>query len=188
MSIRVQSVSRPGGSAADFADASTGGQSWRGSQRMCQLGSDATREAAEIDARARSDARPDPRRPGAPRRGTSSRLHAESISGTTERRSCRIRANSTACKRSSGVLAPRGVTDLRAGPGSSHAENRRTAGGWCPGRDLNPDELPHTPLKRTRIPIPPPGQVHRARRDRSGGVRWYRGRDMNPYALAGTSS
>src|SRR3990170_5191082 len=33
---------------------------------------------------------------------------------------------------------------------------------WCPGRDLNPDELPHTPLKRTRIPIPPPG--HRARR------------------------
>ena len=30
---------------------------------------------------------------------------------------------------------------------------------WCPGRDLNPDELPHTPLKRTRIPIPPPGQV-----------------------------
>src|SRR3954449_1743532 len=28
---------------------------------------------------------------------------------------------------------------------------------WCPGRDLNPDELPHTPLKRTRIPIPPPG-------------------------------
>ena len=33
-------------------------------------------------------------------------------------------------------------------------------GEWCPGRDLNPDELPHTPLKRTRIPIPPPGQVH----------------------------
>ena len=23
---------------------------------------------------------------------------------------------------------------------------------------MNPDELPHTPLKRTRIPIPPPGQ------------------------------
>src|SRR5690242_15675954 len=58
---------------------------------------------------------------------------------------------------------------------------------WCPGRDLNPDELPHTPLKRTRIPIPPPGQVRR-RLDRSGGVRWYRGRDLNPYALAGTSS
>src|SRR5262245_2143555 len=33
------------------------------------------------------------------------------------------------------------------------------SGEWCPGRDLNPDELPHTPLKRTRIPIPPPGQV-----------------------------
>src|SRR5688572_30282231 len=28
---------------------------------------------------------------------------------------------------------------------------------WCPGRDLNPDGFPHTPLKRTRIPIPPPG-------------------------------
>ena len=34
---------------------------------------------------------------------------------------------------------------------------------WCPGRDLNPDELPHTPLKRTRIPIPPPGQGARLR-------------------------
>ena len=29
---------------------------------------------------------------------------------------------------------------------------------WCPDRDLNPDDLRHTPLKRTRIPIPPPGQ------------------------------
>ena len=28
---------------------------------------------------------------------------------------------------------------------------------WCPDRDLNPDDLRHTPLKRTRIPIPPPG-------------------------------
>ena len=34
---------------------------------------------------------------------------------------------------------------------------------WCPGRDLNPDELPHTPLKRTRIPIPPPGHQVRCR-------------------------
>ena len=129
-------------------------------------------------------------RAGRARRGgrTSSRLHAESVSGTTERRSCRIRANSTACKRSSGVLAPRGVTDLRAGPGSSHAENRRTAGGWCPGRDLNPDELPHTPLKRTRIPIPPPGQVSRAGAREVRLEGWYRGRDLNPYALAGTSS
>ena len=32
---------------------------------------------------------------------------------------------------------------------------------WCPDRDLNPDDLRHTPLKRTRIPIPPPG--HRCR-------------------------
>src|SRR3954451_17838662 len=40
--------------------------------------------------------------------------------------------------------------------------------GWCPGRDLNPDELPHTPLKRTRIPIPPPGLVHRRERRSRG--------------------
>src|SRR4029079_2811700 len=39
---------------------------------------------------------------------------------------------------------------------------------WCPGRDLNPDELPHTPLKRTRIPIPPPGHQVRCRRLCSG--------------------
>ena len=68
------------------------------------------------------------------------------------------------------------------------AEGRESGDGkWCPGRDLNPDELPHTPLKRTRIPIPPPGQVCRASR-RVGRERWYRGRDLNPYALAGTSS
>src|SRR6059036_2891163 len=30
-------------------------------------------------------------------------------------------------------------------------EPRLSRRGWCPGRDLNPDELPHTPLKRTRI-------------------------------------
>src|SRR6476620_5555007 len=39
---------------------------------------------------------------------------------------------------------------------------RTSSGEWCPGRDLNPDELPHTPLKRTRIPIPPPGQGARS--------------------------
>jgi hypothetical protein len=38
------------------------------------------------------------------------------------------------------------------------ASRPRVSGrGWCPGRDLNPDGLLHTPLKRTRIPIPPPG-------------------------------
>ena len=26
---------------------------------------------------------------------------------------------------------------------------------WCERRDLNPYELPHTPLKRARLPIPP---------------------------------
>ena len=41
-------------------------------------------------------------------------------------------------------------------PGRRSSERAKE---WCPGRDLNPDELPHTPLKRTRIPIPPPGQV-----------------------------
>ena len=46
---------------------------------------------------------------------------------------------------------------------------------WCPGRDLNPDDLRHTPLKRTRIPIPPPGH-------------WYRGRDLNPHDLSVTWS
>src|SRR5690625_4428944 len=30
---------------------------------------------------------------------------------------------------------------------------------WCPGWDLNPHGLPHTPLKRTRLPIPPPGRA-----------------------------
>src|SRR5437867_10975484 len=29
---------------------------------------------------------------------------------------------------------------------------------WCPGRDLNSHGFPHTPLKRTCLPIPPPGQ------------------------------
>ena len=57
----------------------------------------------------------------------------------------------------------------RAGMGPPNPERRSTtdrrseiSAEWCPGRDLNPDELPHTPLKRTRIPIPPPGQVFRA--------------------------
>src|SRR6185369_6973697 len=45
-------------------------------------------------------------------------------------------------------------------PQASAAENQED---WCPGRDLNPDELPHTPLKRTRIPIPPPGHQVRCR-------------------------
>ena len=41
------------------------------------------------------------------------------------------------------------------------ASRPRVSGrGWCPGRDLNPDGLLHTPLKRTRIPIPPPGHEH----------------------------
>src|SRR5256885_4387246 len=31
---------------------------------------------------------------------------------------------------------------------------------WCPGRDLNSHGFPHTPLKRTCLPIPPPGQRH----------------------------
>src|SRR6266508_4096145 len=43
------------------------------------------------------------------------------------------------------------------GPGGPPRSSAR----WCPGRDLNPDELPHTPLKRTRIPIPPPGHDSR---------------------------
>ena len=37
-------------------------------------------------------------------------------------------------------------------------------GSWCPGRDLNPDGFLHTPLKRTRIPIPPPGHEGYVRR------------------------
>src|SRR5262245_3162467 len=43
---------------------------------------------------------------------------------------------------------------------------RRSGREWCPGRDLNPDELPHTPRKRTRIPIPPPGHQVRRRKFR----------------------
>ena len=55
---------------------------------------------------------------------------------------------------------------------------------WCPDRDLNPDDLRHTPLKRTRIPIPPPG--HRCCVTET--LVWYRGRDLNPYVLADTGS
>ena len=62
------------------------------------------------------------------------------------------------------------------------------SGRWCPGRDLNPDELPHTPLKRTRIPIPPPGLEVSLRSTGPRSRVWYRGRDLNPYALADTSS
>ena len=29
--------------------------------------------------------------------------------------------------------------------------------GWCPGRDLNSYGINHTPLKRARLPVPPPG-------------------------------
>jgi|GEM_PF-1581837 hypothetical protein len=28
---------------------------------------------------------------------------------------------------------------------------------WCPGRDLNSYGVNHTPLKRARLPVPPPG-------------------------------
>ena len=31
---------------------------------------------------------------------------------------------------------------------------------WCERRDLNPYELPHTPLKRARLPIPPLSHIH----------------------------
>ena len=30
---------------------------------------------------------------------------------------------------------------------------------WCERRDLNPYELPHTPLKRARLPIPPLSRI-----------------------------
>ncbi len=72
-------------------------------------------------------------------------------------------------------------------PAASKRPPRRRSSGsakWCPGRDLNPDELPHTPLKRTRIPIPPPGQVSPF----VGPREWYRGRDSNPHDLAATGT
>ena len=31
---------------------------------------------------------------------------------------------------------------------------------WCERRDLNPYELPHTPLKRARLPIPPLSRIY----------------------------
>ena len=31
---------------------------------------------------------------------------------------------------------------------------------WCERRDLNPYELPHTPLKRARLPIPPLSHIN----------------------------
>src|SRR5690606_4076933 len=30
---------------------------------------------------------------------------------------------------------------------------------WCPGWDLNPHGVTHTPLKRARLPVPPPGRL-----------------------------
>ena len=37
-------------------------------------------------------------------------------------------------------------------------KNYNTQKKWCPGRDLNPHGLLHTPLKRTCLPVPPPGR------------------------------
>src|SRR4051812_13066334 len=48
-------------------------------------------------------------------------------------------------------------TMQRPSGGEYRRVERSGEGEWCPGRDLNPDDLRHTPLKRTRIPIPPPG-------------------------------
>ena len=31
---------------------------------------------------------------------------------------------------------------------------------WCEGRDLNSQGINHTPLKRARLPIPPPSPIH----------------------------
>ena len=39
------------------------------------------------------------------------------------------------------------------------AYQRRAA--WWATRDSNPDELPHTPLKRARLPVPPAAQLSR---------------------------
>lgn len=36
-------------------------------------------------------------------------------------------------------------------------------GKWCSERDSNPHKLPHTPLKRTRLPIPPPEHLNQPR-------------------------
>ena len=41
---------------------------------------------------------------------------------------------------------------------------------WCPGRDLNSHGFPHTPLKRTCLPIPPPGHGQSGEADYS--VTW----------------
>ena len=30
---------------------------------------------------------------------------------------------------------------------------------WCEGRDLNPHDVTHSPLKRARLPIPPPSHT-----------------------------
>ena len=79
------------------------------------------------------------------------------------------------------------TVNLVAGDRGARIGRKGSYESWCPGRDLNPDELPHTPLKRTRIPIPPPGQVC-SQQLTGSEERWYRGRDLNPYALAGTSS
>jgi hypothetical protein len=40
-------------------------------------------------------------------------------------------------------------------------EWRNSGAMWWATRDSNPDELPHTPLKRARLPVPPAAQLSR---------------------------
>src|SRR5713226_158206 len=61
--------------------------------------------------------------------------------------------------------------------------------GWWATRDSNPDELPHTPLKRARLPVPPAARLRRLILPKESGresvehlirrERWYPLQDSN---------
>ena len=55
------------------------------------------------------------------------------------------------------------MKDLPSGSGRWRADFTIPKGKWCSERDSNPHKLPHTPLKRTRLPIPPPEHLNQPR-------------------------
>jgi len=53
---------------------------------------------------------------------------------------------------------------------------------WWATRDSNPDELPHTPLKRARLPVPPAARLEPVD-STEAALRWYPRQDANDRGL-----
>ncbi len=53
------------------------------------------------------------------------------------------------------VLCVKGWLAVLPGFGNSRDLLDMSGGSWCRRGDSNPHELPHTPLKRARLPVPP---------------------------------